>query len=170
MALADAIDERYRSFVILAGFSGMRLGELLALRWENVNLLRRQVTVADTLTDLAGRLSFGSPKTRAAVRIVTVPEFGCQELSRIAVTPVDPLDLVFRSPDGHPIRATLFRRRFWNPAVERAGLAPLRIHDLRTQLCRCDRGWGQPEADRHPGGSHQCLGRPRPLWPPAAAA
>ena len=129
--LADAIDERYRSFVVLAGFSGMRLGELLALRWENVNLLRRQVAVTDTLTDLAGELSFGPPKTRASVRIVTVPEFVCEELSRIAVSPVDPLDLVFTSPDGHPVRATLFRRRFWNPAVEGAGLAPLRIHDLR---------------------------------------
>ena len=38
---------------------------------------------------------------------------------------------MFRSPDGHPIRATLFRRRFWAPAVREAGLDPFRIHDLR---------------------------------------
>lgn len=32
---------------------------------------------------------------------------------------------------GCPVRPTLFRRRFWGPAVERADLTPLRIHDLR---------------------------------------
>jgi integrase len=40
-------------------------------------------------------------------------------------------DLVFRSPEGHAVRPGLFRRRFWHPAVAKADLAPLRIHDLR---------------------------------------
>jgi len=38
---------------------------------------------------------------------------------------------VFTSPEGQPVRPTLFRRRFWSPAVEAAELPPLRIHDLR---------------------------------------
>jgi hypothetical protein len=45
--------------------------------------------------------------------------------------------LVFQSPEGLPIRATPFRRRFWTPAVDAAELAPLRIHDLRHTVCRC---------------------------------
>jgi integrase len=44
---------------------------------------------------------------------------------------IDPDLLVFTSPEGFPIRPTLFRRRFWAPAVAAAGLTPLRIHDLR---------------------------------------
>jgi len=40
-------------------------------------------------------------------------------------------DLVFPAPEGGPIRASLFRRRTWEPAVTRAGLSPLRPHDLR---------------------------------------
>jgi integrase len=129
--LADAIDGRYRAFVVLAGYSGLRVGELLALRWEHVDMLRRKVTVVETLTDLAGRISFGPPKTRAALRTVSVPSVVVDELARIPTSPPDKRDLVFTSPEGQPVRPTLFRRRFWSPAVQAAELAPLRIHDLR---------------------------------------
>jgi integrase len=130
-SLAEHFDPRYRAFVLLGGFGGLRLGEMLALRWRRVDLLRRRIQVSETLVDIGGHLSFGPPKTRAAVRAVPLPTFVCDELSVLAHPGVDPDTLVFRSPDGLPIRATLFRRRFWNPAVTAAGLAPLRIHDLR---------------------------------------
>jgi integrase len=42
-----------------------------------------------------------------------------------------PDQLVFAAPEGGPIRGSLFRRRFWLPAVDAAGVAPLRLHDLR---------------------------------------
>jgi integrase len=129
--LAEAIDDRYRAFVVLAGYSGLRVGELLALRWEHVDMLRRKVTVVETLTDLGGRVSFGPPKTRAALRTVSVPSVVVDELARIPTSPPDKRDLVFKSPEGQPVRPTLFRRRFWTPAVVAAELTPLRIHDLR---------------------------------------
>ena len=40
-------------------------------------------------------------------------------------------DLVFPAPEGGPLRLSLWRRRVWAPAVLRAGLEPLRIHDMR---------------------------------------
>jgi integrase len=129
--LADAIDPRYRAFVLVGGYGGLRVGEMLALRWGRVDLLRRQVHVAQTLTDLAGTVTFGPPKTNAAVRTVGLPGFVSDELARLATPPVDADGLVFKSPEGRPVRPGLFRSRFWNPAVEAAGLSPLRIHDLR---------------------------------------
>jgi integrase len=129
--LADAIDPRYRALIVLAGYSGLRLGELLALRWEHVDTLRRRVTVVETLTDLAGHISFGPPKTRAALRTISVPAFVIEELAQTPDGPADPRALVFTSPEGQPVRPTLFRRRYWAPAVTAAGLSPLRIHDLR---------------------------------------
>jgi len=39
--------------------------------------------------------------------------------------------LVFRAPEGGPVRLASWRRRFWAPAIARAGLAPLRPHDMR---------------------------------------
>ena len=45
--------------------------------------------------------------------------------------PAAPEELVFAGPQGGALRVTLFRRRFWLPATPAAGLAGLRIHDLR---------------------------------------
>ena len=129
--LTDAIETRYRAFVLLGGFGGLRLGEMLGLRWKRVDLLRRRVDVAETLVDIEGHIHFGPPKTNAAVRSVPIATFLCEELSRLATPDTSPDSLVFQSPNGHPVRPSLFRRRSWTPAVEAAGLTPLRIHDLR---------------------------------------
>jgi integrase len=42
-----------------------------------------------------------------------------------------PEDLVFTAPGGGTLRRTIWAARFFRPAVDKAGLAPLRIHDLR---------------------------------------
>lgn len=47
------------------------------------------------------------------------------------VAALDPDALVFTAPEGGPLRASLFRRRVWHPAVDQASVAGLRIHDLR---------------------------------------
>ncbi len=144
--LADCIDERYRAFVLLGGYGGLRLGEMLGLRWRHVDFLRRRVHVAETLLDIEGHVSFGPPKTRAAVRSVPLPSFVCEALSRVADRGIDRDELVFRSPEGCPLRPSQFRRRVWNPAVTAAGLAPLRIHDLRhTAVSLWIAGGGNPK-------------------------
>jgi integrase len=129
--LADAIDPRYRAIVLLGGYGGLRIGEMLALRWASVDTIRRRITVTATLTDLAGTISFGPPKTNAAVRTVTVPSFVIAELTATREARRAGGTLVFQSPEGHVVRPGLLRTRFWDPAVEVAGLSPLRIHDLR---------------------------------------
>jgi integrase len=75
--LADEIDEAYRSFVLLGAFGGLRLGEMLGLRWKRVDLLRRRVDIAETLVSIGGHITFGPPKTKAAVRTVPLPSFVC---------------------------------------------------------------------------------------------
>jgi integrase len=42
-----------------------------------------------------------------------------------------PADLVFTAPEGGPVQLSVWRPRFWAPAVEKAGLVHLRPHDLR---------------------------------------
>ena len=130
-AVADLIDPRYRPLVLLGAFGGLRIGEMLGLRWGIVDLLRRQVDVRETLVDVNGAITIGPPKTPASVRTVKVPAFVCEELARLAVAPVNPSDLVFTSPLGHPVQPRLFRQRYWRPAVTAAGLEGLRVHDLR---------------------------------------
>jgi integrase len=129
--LASVMDPRYGPLVLLGGYGGLRIGEMLALRWSRIDLEYGRIEVVEGLTDLAGRISFGPPKTKAAIRSLTVPRFVVDALASLDGGNAGPKELVFRSPQGHAVRPGLFRRRFWNPAVLAADLAPLRVHDLR---------------------------------------
>ena len=130
IALADAIDPRYRTLVITGAIGGFRPGELLGLRVASVNPLQSSITVTETLHDEPTGLRYGPPKTKASYRTVAVPA--------TVMTEIEPLlhhrDLqepLFQAPKGGPIRINGFRRRFWNPATARAGLGGLWMHGLR---------------------------------------
>jgi integrase len=132
--LADVIDERYRAFVVVGAYCGLRLGESAGLRRHRVDLLHRHLQVVDQLgRGDEGRWCIQPVKTRSSVRAITLP-----------TVVVDALDhhvarwagrgregFVFTAPDGGPMDPDNFRSRVWMPAVAAAGLAPLRIHDLR---------------------------------------
>ncbi len=128
--LAGWIDVRYRTLVLVASYGGLRGGELFALRRSRVDLLRARVDVAETLVEVRGHHYFGPPKTRAGQRSVPLPRTVIDELAE-HVAGLEPGELLYPAPEGGSARASLFRRRVWAPAVERAGLAPLRLHDLR---------------------------------------
>lgn len=131
-ALADTMDPAYRTFVLLGAYGGLRAGELLGLRAGRVDTLRARVDVAETLVEVRGQLVFGPPKTRAGRRAVPLPRFVTDELgAHLGTYGRRGDDLVFLSAQGLPVRRTNWRRRYWDRAVSRAGLAPLRIHDLR---------------------------------------
>jgi integrase len=142
--LADKIDKRYRAFVILGAYAGLRLGEMLALRWDRVDLLHRRLDVVETAVEVRGHVTIGPPKTRAGRRSVPLPRVAADALTAHQKARGGD-GLVFPAPDGGPGRAGLFRRRFWYPATVAAGLGELtpdehtgrehytglRIHDLR---------------------------------------
>jgi integrase len=130
--LADAIDPRYRALVYLGAYGGLRLGEMVALRRDRVNVLTRKVDVATTLGEVRGRLVENPPKTRAGRRSVSIPPSVAKELERhLAEHPGAPGDYLFTAPEGGPVRAAGWRHRAWAPAIRRAGLEGLRPHDLR---------------------------------------
>jgi integrase len=61
--LAGAIDARYRDLVLTAAYTGLRFGELAGLRVGRLNMLARTATVAETCSEVRGRIVFGEPKT-----------------------------------------------------------------------------------------------------------
>jgi hypothetical protein len=71
--LADAIRPGYRALVLVGAYGGLRIGELAGLRRERVDLLRGTVEVAEIMTEVAGKLQVGPPKTRASRRTVGLP-------------------------------------------------------------------------------------------------
>jgi integrase len=78
--LAEAMDPRYRAVVLLAAYGGLRAGELFGLRAKRVDVLRRQVAIAETVVDVGGHLHFGPPKTRAGHRMVPLPRVASEPL------------------------------------------------------------------------------------------
>jgi integrase len=128
--LADTIDSRYREFVLVAGYSGLRAGELFGLARGHVDLFRGTVDVVQALTEVNGRTAVGPPKTRASRRRVPLPRVIVDELEHHLGDAAE-RELVWPAPAGGAMRPSSFRRTLWRPAVDRAGLAPLRLHDLR---------------------------------------
>ena len=128
--LSNCIDERFRVWVLLSAYSGLRVGELFGLRRSRLDLVAGKVSVRQTLVDVNGTLEWHEPKTRAGNRDVPLPRFLVDELLE-QTAGLSPDDLVFEAPYGGPIRPGNFRRRIWAPAIADAGLEPLRIHDLR---------------------------------------
>jgi integrase len=129
--LAEVIHPRYRALVFVGAYGGLRIGELAGIRRDRVDLLRGAVTVAETVTEVQGKLFFGPPKTRAGRRTVGLPPSVVRELQTHLVAQEIPGSYVFTAPGGGPLRVPSFRARFWVPATRAAGLQGLRIHDLR---------------------------------------
>ena len=143
--LYTATDERYRALVLTGAYCGLRFGELAGLKLHRVDLLRRRLEVAEVVTHVKGHLHTGPPKTRAGRRSVPVPQVVASALEEHLASYTDG-EYVFPAPQGGPLQASTFRRRFWHTACVEAGLGEftdqdkakrshkyvgLRIHDLR---------------------------------------
>ncbi|MHB8465604.1 MAG: site-specific integrase [Acidimicrobiales bacterium] len=132
--IADVVEPRFRAMVLLAGFVGLRLGELLGLRRKDLNLLRRSLTVDQQLQQLDdGSLVFGPPKTDAGRRTLALPRVIVSDLERHLSqwTDATPDALVFTGAKGGPLRKAVWHQ-LWQSAVRQTS-APegFRFHDLR---------------------------------------
>jgi integrase len=128
--LADTIHPRFKALVLVAGYTGLRAGELTGLRISDLDLLRKRLTVRQTLVNVSGHITFGPPKTAASRRTVSLPQTICDVIAvHLSKYPTD--ELVFTSTQGQPIRWSNFRRRYWKPALDEADLPDVRFHDLR---------------------------------------
>lgn len=138
--LADEITPPYGTLIRFAAYTGLRAGEVAALRVRNLDLLRRVVHVRESASDLNGHLTYTTPKTKTSKRDVPLPAPLLDLLAEVIAPYANDKDaLVFRSPDGGPLRHGNFYARHYRPAVARLvedgafppELATLRFHDLR---------------------------------------
>lgn len=134
LALAEDIDDRLRALVLLAGFAGLRTGELLGLRREDIDLLHGHIEVRVQAQEVARRGRVVSdPKSDAGRRTVALPTLLKDVLQIHLDTYAQPgrAGVLFTSADGRPIT----RRRLsirWRATCRAVGAPPgLRIHDLR---------------------------------------
>ncbi len=132
-ALAEAIEPRYRTLVLTATFTGLRLGELRALKRKRFDLLHMTVQVVEQLQELSdGTLVTGPPKSDAGSRVVSIPPAMLPELeAHLGAWCLPGEDeLVFPGAQGRPFRrASLYTA--WRRATRAIGLEDLHFHDLR---------------------------------------
>jgi integrase len=121
-------DARDAELIRLAAYAGLRRGELVALRWRDVDFLARKIIVRRALS---GETELRSTKTRRA-REVPLPDQAAAALERLRCRTefTGPDDYVFANRFGRRLDPSALRRRF-ERAREAAGLEPLRFHDLR---------------------------------------
>ena len=144
--LAAVPDDRLgaveRPLYVVATMCGLRQGELIALRWLDVDWNAKVIRVRRNYT----RGQFGKPKSRRSTRSVPMPQRVAAQLKLLHGNSsfTADTDLVFCHPDtGNPYDASKMRKRF-KDAVAAAGIRPIRFHDLRHTFGTRMAGAGAP--------------------------
>ena len=130
--VASRVGNEYEPLVYVLAYCAIRAGEAVALKRKNVNIVRSELRIMESATEIKGRIEFGATKNRRN-RNVTVPKFLMKLIEEHLDSYVaqDPDALVFGSPRGGPLRLSNFRHRVWSQALDGTDLEGLRIHDLR---------------------------------------
>ncbi len=140
--LAAVVDDPLEALYVLALTTGMRRGEMLALHWADVNLEARFIQVRFTVQHIAGaQVLYSPPKTARSRRKVALSARAVDALQKhrqrqeqqraiVGANWVDN-DLVFTTATGEPMRGNHILQRNFAPILRRAGLPPMRFHDLR---------------------------------------
>jgi len=126
---------------VAAVFTGLRLGELLGLRWRDVALDARSLVVRHTLTRVEGEWVLRQPKTAHSARTVRLALRAAEALRAHYIAEaerllalghrVGPETLVWSDRWGNPVNPWHVTERELAPLLARAGLPRIRFHDLR---------------------------------------
>jgi integrase len=138
--VTDREPDRLRALYHLALVTGMRRGELLGLRWGDVDIAERVITVEEQRVKTRDGVVAGRPKTKAGERPVTFDEDTLDVLTEHRLEQAADRDawgnawtdseLVFVREDGSPLDPDAVSRRF-KALCDKAGVPVIRFHDLR---------------------------------------
>ena len=141
-AFLDAMaHDRLIGLWTLAATTGARRGELLGLRWQDVDLDRGRVSIVQTLNDVDNKLVIGEPKTARSKRTISLDATTVEalrahrrnqqgEIMAFGRADWPAHGLTFTTEIGEPIRPAWLTRAF-QQRVKSAGVPKIRLHDLR---------------------------------------
>jgi integrase len=141
--LEAARGDRLEALYILAITTGMRRGELLGLKWSDVDLENASVSIRRTLTriDNGKRVVLGDVKTKKSRRTIRLTPQAVEALREHLRRQMEDIErlgdlykdqgIVFTTNTGGPINPSNLRQRSLTPLLKRAGLPHIRFHDLR---------------------------------------
>jgi integrase len=113
--------------------AGLRIGEALAIRWSDIDLDARTVTIERALTDVSGYIEIGRTKTTRSRRVVPLSGIAIDALKRrreLWAFEGHGSDLVITGPSGKALRPSFVRTRYLQPILSKAKLKGT-IHGLR---------------------------------------
>ena len=123
----DKVSPRYRDFFIVAFFTGMRFGEMAALKWENVDFKLGVIKVRETLV----RGEEGRPKTKRSIRDVDMLPPVVKALRNQRQSTMGKSDYVFLNQYHRPLLPDSMNQHVWKPALRKAGLKERRLYETR---------------------------------------
>jgi integrase len=139
--LEAASGERLEALYVLAIHTGMREGELLGLKWEDVDLERRVLRLRRGLVREGGKVMLGdlkTPKSRRGVRLTRAAVEALRDHLQQQLEEMEqmgslyqPGGLVFATKSGTLINPSNLRNRSFKPLLKRAGIQDICFHDLR---------------------------------------
>lgn len=135
-----ASDHDYHPAFYLSANTGMRRGEILGLRWGDIDFEANRLSVRQTVITVDYEIRVGGPKTERGRRSIALDSKTVavlkahakrQKKDRLALAEhYQDHDLVFPRADGRPLHPDLFSQMF-DRAVASSGLPRVRLHDLR---------------------------------------
>lgn len=130
--ITDAMPERFKLFVLLAAWCGLRFGELAELRRKDINAEAMTVHVTRAVTRLKDQTVVGTPKSHAGSRTINIPPslkpVILDHLAQHAQPGAD--GLLFPAVSGRHLHPSTIMKPF-RRARAAAGRPDLRLHDLR---------------------------------------
>ncbi|MGD0397581.1 MAG: tyrosine-type recombinase/integrase [Syntrophobacteraceae bacterium] len=138
--LESTPSHKYRVLFMLAVTSGARQGELLALKWSDLDMANGQLHIQRTFQ----KGQFFTPKTRTSDRWVDLGPATKRELKKWKLAcPKSELGMMFPNEEGNPINYTNMVNRHFLPALRAAKLPKIRFHDLRHTYASLLLGQGE---------------------------
>ena len=139
-AILASLPPQHRVMVETAINTGLRWGELIALKPRHFDLIKRTLTVEETVVEVsiknsptgARMLTKPYPKDNEVRTMELPPDLVDQLADSINSRRLGPNDLLFATREGTPISRNTFRTRIWRPAIKASGIDfAVRVHDLR---------------------------------------
>lgn len=133
--LTAFLEETKRSgcyeFYYLELTTGMRLGEICALEWDDLNLEDKTVTVNKAVQKIKGEIKINTPKTKSSIRTIKLCDECIRLLSELKENQIPKSKYIFPSTVTGEIRDTSAVTRRLHRIQDRAGVPRIRFHDLR---------------------------------------
>jgi len=147
----ESVSSRYRNFFIVAFFTGMRFGEMSALKWKNVDFRLGVIKVRETR--VLGEE--GRPKTKKSSRDIKMlaPVIEAMRDQMKETVGKTEAGYVFLNQYGKPVEPMPTNFHVWKPALKKAGLEPRPLYQTRHTFATL-----MLDAGEHPGWVQKMMG------------